>query len=150
MHPGRAHTAPSAKRTGNVNSEAARHRTVHSDAVCQGAVCPDAGRHGICLPDGACQGIFLLNAAVSGQMASRRSVSWHHGYALCQGTEHRSKYSCHIHKHAAGSRHSDSVKFNSFYLMYIYICYCHTSRRNKGKLANTTQRDEHNAMSTTR
>jgi len=73
MHPGRAHTAPSAKRTGNVNSEAARHRTVHSDAVCQGAVCPDAGRHGICLPDGACQGIFLLNAAVLGHYPSGRS-----------------------------------------------------------------------------
>jgi len=87
-----------------------------------------------------CQRIFLLGAAVSGQMASGRRVSWHHGHAVCQGTEHRSKYSCCIRKHAVGSRHSDSVQFYSFYLMYIYICYYHTSRGNKGKLANTTQR----------
>jgi len=120
-----------------------------------------------------CQGIFLLDAAVSGQMASGRCVSWHRGYAGCQGTEHRSKYSRRINKHAAGSRHSDSVQFYSLYLMYIYICYYHTSRfrhkhpashpsplfltrvallsvGNKGKLANTTRRDEHDAMSTTR
>jgi len=97
-----------------------------------------------------CQSIFLLGAAVSGQMASGRCVSWHHGHTVCQGTEHRSKYSCRIRKHAAGSRHSDSVQFYSFYLMYIYIYYCHTSRGNKGKLANTTRRVEHDAMSTTR
>jgi len=75
-----------------------------------------------------CQGIFLLDAAVSGQMASGRRVSWHRGYAGCQITEHRSKYSHRIHKHAAASRHSDSVQFYSSYLMYIYICYYHTSR----------------------
>jgi len=172
-HPGRAHTTPNSKRTGNVNSDAARHGTLHSDAICQGtmrpdaprhstvpsdAVCqgavrPDAARHGICLRDGACQcislldtavsghfpsgrsrvrafsfwmqpcqSIFLLDSAVSGQMASGRCVSWHHGHALCQDTEHRSKYSCRICKHAAGSRYSDSVQFYSFYLMYIYIC----------------------------
>ena len=97
-----------------------------------------------------CQSIFLLGAAVSGQMASGQHVSWHHGHAVCQGMEHRSKYSCRICKHAAGSRHSDSVQFYSFYLMYIYICYYHTSRGNKGKLANTTRRVEHDAMSTTR
>jgi len=85
-----------------------------------------------------CQSIFHLDSAVSGQMASGRRVSWHHSHAVCQGTKHRSKYSCRIRKHAAGSRHSDSVQFNSFYLMYIYICYYHTSRGNKGKLANTT------------
>jgi len=121
-HPGRAHTAPNAKRTGNVNSDAACHGTVHSDAICQDGVRLDAARHGICLPDGACQGIFLLDtavsghfpsgrshvrafsfwtqpyqsifllgAAVSGQMASGLRVSWHHGHAVCQGTEHRSK-----------------------------------------------------------
>jgi len=97
----------------------------------------------------ACQNIFLLGAAVSGQMASRRRMSWHHGHAVCQGTEHRSKYSCRIRKHAAGSRHCDSVQFYSFYLMYIYICYCHTSRGNKGKLANTMQSVEQDAVSTT-
>ena len=97
-----------------------------------------------------CQGIFLLDAAVSGQKASGRRVSWHRGHAGCQGMEHRSKYSCRIRKHAVGSRHSDSVQFYSFYLMYIYICYYHTSRGNKGKLANTTRRVEHDAMSTTR
>jgi len=150
MHPGRAPTTPNAKRTGNVNSDAACHGTVHSDAICQGAVRLDAARHGICLPDGACQGIFLLAAAVSEQMASGRRVSWHHGHAVCQGTEYRSKYCCRIREHAAGSRHTDSVQVYSFYLMYIYICYYHTSRGNKGKLANTTRRDEHNAMSTTR
>jgi len=97
-----------------------------------------------------CQGIFLLDTAMLGQMASGRRVSWHRGHAGCQGTEHRSKYSCRIRKHAAGSRHSDSVQFYSFYLMYIYICYYHTSRGNKGKLANTTRRVEHDVMSTTR
>ena len=190
-HPGSAHTTPNAKCTGNVNLDAARHGTMR----------PDAARHGICLPDGVwqgivvldawcqgiflldarcqgiflldaqCQGIFLLDAAVSGQMASGRRVSWHRGYAGCQGMEHRSKYSRRIHKHAAGSRHSDSVKFYSLYLMYIYIYYYHTSRfqhkhpashpsplflmgvallsvGNKGKLANTTRRDEPDAMST--
>jgi len=180
-HPGRAQTAPNAKRTGNVNSDAARHGTVNSDALCQGAVRLDAARHGICLPDGACQGIFLLDAAVSGyfpsghshvrpfsfwtqpcqsifllgaavsgQMASRRHMSCHHGHAVCQGTERRSKYSYRIPKHAAGSRHSDSVQFYSFYLMYIYIGYYHTTRRNDGKLANTIRCVEHDAMSTTR
>jgi len=168
-HPGSVHTAPNAKRTGNVNSDAARHGTIR----------PDAARPGICLPDGAwqgifvldvrcqgiflldvlcqgillldaamsghfpsgrsrvrafsfstqpCQGIFLLDAAVSGQMASGRRVSWHCGYAGCQGMKHRSKYSRRIHKHAAGSRHSNSVQFYSLYLMYIYICYYLTSR----------------------
>jgi len=97
-----------------------------------------------------CQSIFLLGAAVSGQMASGQHVSWYHGHAVYQGTEHRSKYSCCIRKHAAGSRHSDSVPFYSFYLMYIYICYYHTSRGNKGKLANTTGCVEHDARSTTR
>jgi len=50
MHPGRAHIAPNAKRTGNLNLDAARHGTVHSDAVCQGAVRPHAARHGIFFP----------------------------------------------------------------------------------------------------
>ena len=72
-HPGRAHTAPNAKRTGKVNSDAVHHCTMHSDAVCPGAVLPDTARHGICLPDGACQGIFLLDAAVSGHFPSGRS-----------------------------------------------------------------------------
>jgi len=58
-----------------------------------------------------CQGIFLLDAAVSGQMASGRYVSWHRGYAGCQGREPCSKYLRHIHKHAASSRYSDSVQF---------------------------------------
>jgi len=169
------------KRTGNVNSDAARHGTVHSDTVCQDAVRPDAARHGICLSDGVCQGIFLLDAAVSGhfpsghsrvrafsfwtqlcqtifllgtavsgQMASGQHVSWHYGFAVCQGTEYHSKYSCHIRKHAVDSRHSDSVQFYSFYLMYIYIYYSHTSRGNEGKLANMTRRVEYDAMSTMR
>ena len=97
-----------------------------------------------------CQGIFLLDAAVSGQMASGRPVSWHCGHAGCQGTEHRSKYSCRIRKHAAGSRHSDSVQFYSLYLMYMYICYYHTSRGNIGKLANTTRHVEYDVMIMTR
>ena len=50
---------------------------------------------GIFLLDAA-QSIFLLDAAVSGQMASRRRVSWHHSHTVCQGTEHCSKYSCRI------------------------------------------------------
>ena len=102
-HPGRAHTAPNTKRTGNVNSVAARHGTVHSDTVCQGAVHPDTARHSTVRLDTVgtasayrmervrafsfwtqlCQGIFLLDAAVSGQMASGQRVSWHHGHAGC-------------------------------------------------------------------
>ena len=97
-----------------------------------------------------CQSIFILGAAVSAQMASGRHVSWHHGHAVCQGMEHRSKYSCRIRKHAAVSRHSLSVQFYSFYLMFIYICYYHTSRGNKRKLANTTRHIEHDVMSKTR
>jgi len=107
-----------------------------------------------------CWGIFLLNAAVSGHFPSGRSrvranrVQTTRVMAprSCCPSRHgnRSKYSCHICKHAAGSRHSDSVQFYSFYLMYIYICYYYTSRGNKGKLANTTRYVEHNAMSTTR
>jgi len=87
MHPCRAHTAPNAKRTGNVNSDAARHGTGHSDAVCQGAVRPDTARHGISLPDGACQGIFLLDAAVSGHFPSGRSRvrAFSFWAQLCQG-----------------------------------------------------------------
>ena len=96
-----------------------------------------------------CQGIFLLDAAVPGQMASGRCVSWHCGHAGCQGTEHRSKYSHRIPKNAVGSRHSDSVQYYSLYLMYIYICYYHTTRRNKGTFANRTQHVEHNTIRTT-
>ena len=70
-----------------------------------------------------CQGIFLLNTAVLGQMVSGRCVSWHHGYAGCQGTEHCSKYLGHIHKHPVGSRYRNSVQFYSLYLIYIYLCY---------------------------
>jgi len=55
-HPDGVHTAPNAKQTGNVNSDAARHSTVG----------PDADRHGICLPDVPCQGIFLLDALCQG------------------------------------------------------------------------------------
>ena len=86
-HPGSAHTAPNAKRTGNVNSDAACHSTMRLDAA----------RHGICFPDGAwqgifvldaqcqgiflldarCQGIFLLDAAVSGHFPSGPAVSGH-------------------------------------------------------------------------
>jgi len=72
-HTGRAHTAPNAKRTGNVNSDAARHGTMHSDAICQGAMYLDTALHGICLPDGVCKGIFLLDAAVSEHFPSGRS-----------------------------------------------------------------------------
>jgi len=94
-----------------------------------------------------CQGIFLLDAAVSGQMASGRRVSWHHGYAGCQGTEDRSKYSRRIRKHAAGSRHSDSVQFYSLYLMYIYICYYHTSRfQHKHPASHPSPRSSHVVM----
>jgi len=154
-----------------VHPDAARHGTVRLDAACHSICLPDGACQGIFLLDAAvsghfpsghscvrafsfwtqpCQGIFFLDAAVSGQMASGRHVLWHCGHAGCQGTGHCGKYSCRIRKHAAGSRHSDSVQFYSFYLMYIYICYYHTSRGNKGKLANTTRCVEHDAMSTTR
>jgi len=52
MHPGSAHTAPNVKRTGNVNTDTARHDSMRLDAA----------RHGICLPDRAWQGIFVLDA----------------------------------------------------------------------------------------
>ena len=96
-HPGSAHTAPNAKRTGNVNSDAARHSTMR----------PGAARHGICLPDGGwqgifvldarcqgiflldarCQGIFLLDAAVSGHFPSgrRRVRAFSFWTQPCQG-----------------------------------------------------------------
>ena len=69
-HPGRAHTAPNTKCTGNVNSDAARHSTVHSDAICQCSMRLDTACHGIYLPDRVCQGIFLLYTAVSGYFPS--------------------------------------------------------------------------------
>ena len=74
--------------------------------------------HGICLPHEEWQSIFLLDAAVSAQITSGRRVSRHHGLAGCHGTEHRS---------AAGSKHSDSIRLYLLHLMYIYICYYHTS-----------------------
>jgi len=162
---------PDAARHGTVHSDAVCQGAVRPDAARHGICLPDGACQGIFLLDAAvsehfpsgrsrvrafsfwtqpCQSIFLLGAAMSGQMASGRRVSWHHGHAVCLGTEHRSKYSCRIRKHAAGSRHSDSVQFYSFYLMYIYICYYHTSRGNKGKLANTARRVEHDVMSTMR
>jgi len=171
-----------ADRHGTMRPDAVRHGICLPDGAWQGIFVLDTRCQGIFLLDAAvsgyfpsgrscvrafsfwtqpCQGIFLLDAAVSAQMASGQCVSWHRGYAGCQGTEHCSKYSHRIHKHAAGSRHSDSVQFYSLYLMYIYICYYHTSRfqhkhpashpsplfltrvallsvGNKGKLANTT------------
>jgi len=95
-----------------------------------------------------CQGIFLLDGVVSWQMVSRRHVLWHRGHTGRQRTEDRSKYSRRIRKHAVGFRHRDSVWFYSFYLMYIYICYYHTSFGNKGTLAYMIRHVEHNAMST--
>ena len=55
-YPISAHTAPNAKRTGNVNL----------DAACHGTIRPDTDRHGICLPDGAWKGIFLLDPLCQG------------------------------------------------------------------------------------
>jgi len=69
-HPVSVHTAPNAKCTGNVNSDAARHGTVR----------PDTDRHGICLPDRVWQGIFLLDTAVSGHFPSGRSRVWEFSY----------------------------------------------------------------------
>jgi hypothetical protein len=132
--PGRAHTAPNAKRTGDVHLDAARQGTLRVDAAHQGAELSDASCHGTMRPDGVatpyayrtrsgrvfsywtqpCQGIFLRDAAVSGQMASRRRVLWHPGHASCQGTEHRN---------AAGSKHRDSIRLYLLYVMYIYIRY---------------------------
>jgi len=88
-----------------------------------------------------CQGISLLD--VSG-----RRMSWHHGHAGCQGAEHRSKYYSHrIRKPAVGSRHSDSIQFYSLYLMYIYICYYHTSRsQQKHPASRPSPRSSSNAV----
>jgi len=138
-----------ADRHGTVHPDAVRHGICLPDGAWKGIFILNARCQGIFLLDAAVSGhfpsghsrvrafsfwmqprqrILLLYAAVSGQMASGRHVSWHRGYAGCQGTEHRSKYSHRIHKHTAGSRHSDSVQFYSLYLMYIYICYYYTSR----------------------
>jgi len=68
-----AHTAPNAKRTGNVNSDAARHGTVRPDADCHGICLPDGTWQSIFLLDTLYQGIFLLDVAVSGHFPSGRS-----------------------------------------------------------------------------
>ena len=72
-HPVTTHTAPNAKRTGNVNSDAARHGTVHPDADRHGIYLPDGALQSIFLLDALCQGIFLLDAAVSGHFPSGHS-----------------------------------------------------------------------------
>ena len=166
MHPVRTHTTPKVKCIDNVNLDTAHYSTVHSDADRHGICLLDGAWQGIFLLDTLYQGIFLLDitlsghfpsgrtlsayfrsgctvsgyylleAAVSGQMVFGRRVLWEHGHVGCQGTEYRSKYSGHIRKHAAGSKHSDSHQFYSLYLwyiylymlrMYIYICYICTS-----------------------
>jgi len=87
------------------------------------------------------QGIFLLDA-------SGRRVSWQHGHAGCQGAERRSKYSGRIRKHAAGSRHSDSVQFNSLYLRYVHLyMLLHTSRfQQKHPASHPSPRSLHAVM----
>jgi len=88
-----------------------------------------------------CQGIFLLDA-------SGRRVSWQHGHAGCQGAERRSKYSGRIRKHAAGSRHSDSVQFYSLYLRYVHLyMLLHTSRfQQKHPASHPSPRSSHAVM----
>jgi len=137
-----------------LNSDANHYSTVHPDTarhcIClldgswQGIFLLDTGCQGIFLWTQPYQGIFLLDVAVSGQMASGQCMSWHRGYTGCQGTEHRSKYSCRIHKLMVGSRHSDSVQFYSLYLIYIYICYYHTSRfQHKHPASHPSPRSSH-------
>jgi len=72
-HPGSAHTAPNAKCTGNVNSDAARHGICLPDRVWQGIFLLDARCQGIFLLDARCQGIFLLDAGVSRHFPSGHS-----------------------------------------------------------------------------
>ena len=96
---------------------------------------------GIFLLDALCQGIFLL-------VASGRRVSWQHGHTGCQGAERRSKYSGRIRKHAAGSRHSDSVQFYSLYLRYVHLyILLHTSRfQQKHPASHPSPRSLHAVM----
>ena len=105
-----------------------------------------------------CQGILLLDPATSVHFLSGRSHISANGVRTTRVLAPWSRWlsrdrlsqqilSSHS-KHVAVSRHSDSVQFYSLYLIYIYIYYYHTSRGNKGKLANTTRRVELDAMST--
>jgi len=89
-----------------------------------------------------CQGVFLLDAAVSGDFPSGRSRVRGFSYGCSRVRvkgdqmtcmEHCSKYSCCIHKHTASFRHSDSVQFYSFYLMYIYILYSQGGGKQNGR-----------------
>ena len=119
-----------------------------------------------------CQGIILLDTAESGHFPSGRShvrafcfwtqpyrgiflldasgrhMSWHHYYTGCQGMEHRSKYSGRLCKHAAGSRHCDSVQFYSLYLRYVHLyMLLHTSCfQQKHPASHPSPRSSHAVM----
>jgi hypothetical protein len=107
---------------------------------------PACGRswHGICVPDGESQGIFLPDGAVS----SGRSRVRANGIRTTRVTASRSLTVKARHLNAAGSRHSDSIQLYSLsvciYLMYIYICYYHTSRtQRKHPVSHPSPRSTH-------
>jgi len=158
MHPVSAHTAPNAKCTGNVNSDAARH----------GTMCPDACPHGICLPEGAwqgiflldalCQGIFLLDAAVSGHFPSGHSrvrafSYWTRPEDACHGST--DTLAVKVRNVAANTRVAfanmqrvpgivtESSPILYIYSMYIYICYYTLRVSSKSTQRHTHRRDHH-------
>jgi len=88
--PGSAYTAPNAKRTGNVNSDAARHGICLPDRAWQGIFVLDARCQGIFLLDIRSQRIFLLDAAVSEHFPSgcSRVRAFSFWTQPCQGKWH--------------------------------------------------------------
>ena len=65
-YPGSTHTAPNAKCTGNVNSDAAHHGICLLKGVWGRIFLIDTAVTGHFPTDAQCLGIFLLDAAVSG------------------------------------------------------------------------------------
>ena len=147
-HPVSTHTAPNTKRTGIVNSNAARHSTVRLDA----------DRHGICLPNRAWQSIFLLGAAMSGHFPSGRSrvrafSYWTRSDDACHGSTIR--LSVKTRNVAANARvaftnmqwvpgkvtQSSSILY--IYGMYIYICYYTLRISSKGTQRHTHRCDHY-------
>ena len=156
-HPVSAHTAPNAKRTGNVNSDAARHGTVRPDTDRHGIYLPDRAWQGIFLLDALCQGIFLLDAAVSGYFPSGRSrvrvfSYWTRPDDTCHGS--MVMLAVKAQNITANTRvafantqwvpgivtQSSSILY--IYSMYIYICY-YTLRVSSKSTQHHTHRHDH-------
>jgi len=153
-----AHTAPNAKCTGNVNSDAAHQGTVHPNADRHSIRLPNGVWQGIFLLDALCQGIFLLDAAVSGHFTSGRSHVRAFSYWTCPDD------ACHgsmvtlavkVRNVVANTRvafantqwvlgivtQSSSILY--IYSMYIYICYYTLRVSSKSTQRHTHRHDHH-------